>query len=84
MPELDGLEATRRIRRQPGAQPKVVALTANAMPSDRAACMDAGMDDYMAKPIRLEDLAELLNRLFPTGAQSRGREQSTASGADTG
>ena len=84
MPELDGLEATRRIRGQRGAQPKVVALTANAMPSDRAGCLAAGMDDYMAKPIRLEDLAALLNRLFPTVKQSRGRDQSAASGADTG
>jgi len=63
MPELDGLEATRRIRhRWPGAAgPRIVAMTANAMEGDREACLDAGMDDYLAKPIRPESLAEALS-----------------------
>jgi CheY-like chemotaxis protein len=61
MPEMDGLEATRRIRADgPGTQPRIVAMTANAMRGDRAACLAAGMDDYLAKPIRPEALAAAL------------------------
>jgi PAS domain S-box-containing protein len=86
MPELDGFEATLRIRAYAHAhmrpQPKVIALTANAMQSDRDACIAAGMDDYLAKPIRLDSLAALLERHFPTTPQ--GRDVSAASGADPG
>jgi CheY-like chemotaxis protein len=62
MPEMDGLEATRRIRA--GAadrQPRIVAMTANAMQGDREMCMEAGMDDYLTKPIRVERLVEALH-----------------------
>jgi PAS domain S-box-containing protein len=64
MPELDGLETTRRIRaRWPAdACPRIVAMTANAMEEDRDACFAAGMDDYVAKPIRPEELAAALAR----------------------
>jgi signal transduction histidine kinase/ActR/RegA family two-component response regulator len=59
MPEMDGFEATRRIAEQlPRAErPRIVAMTANAMDGDRERCLDAGMDGYIAKPIRVEELA---------------------------
>jgi CheY-like chemotaxis protein len=61
MPEMDGLEATRRIRaRWPDRDLRVVAMTANAMEGDREMCLAAGMDDYISKPIRPEALAEAL------------------------
>ena len=62
MPEMDGLEAARRINRRwpDGKRPRIVAMTANAMQGDREACLAAGMDDYMTKPIRVEALVEAL------------------------
>jgi CheY-like chemotaxis protein len=62
MPEMDGLEAARRIcaRWGPGERPRIVAMTANAMQGDREACLAAGMDDYLTKPIRVERLVEAL------------------------
>jgi CheY-like chemotaxis protein len=62
MPELDGFEATRRIRaEQPGHVP-IIALTAGALDGDRERCLVAGMDDYLAKPVRLEELAAALSK----------------------
>jgi len=65
MPVLDGLAATRRLRREfPAAQqPWVVALTASALVEDREDCAEAGMDDYLSKPVRAEDLAAALERV---------------------
>jgi CheY-like chemotaxis protein/HPt (histidine-containing phosphotransfer) domain-containing protein len=62
MPEMDGLEATRRIhgRWQPERRPHIVAVTANALQGERELCIQAGMDDYIAKPIRLEELSAAL------------------------
>jgi signal transduction histidine kinase/CheY-like chemotaxis protein/ligand-binding sensor domain-containing protein len=60
MPEMDGLEATRHIRKEFSEQPVIIALTANAMQGDEEECRQAGMDDYLSKPIRLEDLISLL------------------------
>jgi len=62
MPEMDGLEASRRIaaKWQPGERPRIVAMTANAMAGDREMCLAAGMDDYITKPIRVEQLVEAL------------------------
>ena len=64
MPEMDGLEATRRIaaRLRGEAGPKIIAMTANAMQGDRKACLAAGMDDYITKPIRVEALVQALER----------------------
>ncbi|MGC1481811.1 MAG: response regulator [Chthoniobacterales bacterium] len=61
MPEMDGLTATRKIRESGNGVP-IVALTANAMPEDRKLCLNAGMTDYLCKPIRAEALAETIHR----------------------
>ena len=64
MPEMDGLEATRRIRaRLPDGSPRIVAMTANAMHGDREMCLAAGMDDYITKPIRVDQLVDALSRV---------------------
>ncbi|MDK3016808.1 ATP-binding protein [Pseudodonghicola flavimaris] len=56
MPELNGIEATRRIRAEADHQPVIIALTANAFDSDRAACLEAGMDGFLSKPVRRAEL----------------------------
>jgi len=70
MPEMDGLEASRQIcRRWPaGKRPRIVAMTANAMQGDREMCLAAGMDDYLSKPIRVNELVAALSRSAPTQA----------------
>src|SRR5204863_8520641 len=67
MPHLDGLDATRQIceRWPEKSRPRIVAMTANALPEDREACFAAGMDDYLAKPIHPEELGDALNRVHP-------------------
>ncbi len=66
MPEMDGLEATRRIIDQCGSdRPRIVALTADAMQGDRERCLAAGMDDYLTKPIRPDELAGALEQVVP-------------------
>jgi CheY-like chemotaxis protein len=63
MPQVDGLEATRRIRAAlGGGGPYIAAVTANATVEDRARCLAAGMNDYLSKPFRLEELSGLLQR----------------------
>jgi PAS domain S-box-containing protein len=66
MPEMDGLEASRRIRRDIPSerQPKIIALTANAMQGDREICMDAGMDDYISKPVKMHEIVAAIRRQF--------------------
>ncbi|MEY4094948.1 MAG: Autoinducer 2 sensor kinase/phosphatase LuxQ [Acidobacteriota bacterium] len=66
MPELDGLEVARRLvasQPQRDRRPWMIALTANAVEGDRAACLDAGMDDYLAKPVKRADLESALGRI---------------------
>jgi CheY-like chemotaxis protein len=63
MPEMDGFEATKLIRsweQNNGGRVKIVAMTAHAMNGDRERCMAAGMNGYIAKPIRLEDLIKAM------------------------
>ncbi len=62
MPVMDGLEATRLIRRTLAKQPVIIALTANTMDGDEQVCLDAGMDDYLGKPILLEHLMNKLEK----------------------
>jgi len=66
MPEMDGLEASRQIRHRISSdrQPKIVALTANAMEGDRERCLVAGMDDYISKPVKLHEIEAVIRRHF--------------------
>ena len=74
MPEMDGLEATRQIRLRVGdlGHPIIIAMTANAMQGDREECMQAGMDDYISKPVKLEILVERLE-LWASKPTSNGK-----------
>ena len=77
MPEMDGLEATRRIREDFPAdcQPYIIAMTAGAMQSDHERCLEAGMDEYVTKPVQLDQLRNFLNdfekRFVESGAKPR-------------
>jgi CheY-like chemotaxis protein len=66
MPVMGGIEATQRIRQIPAFQRlPIVAMTANAMLGDRELCMESGMNDYLSKPIRSDEIADLLRKMFP-------------------
>lgn len=72
MPEMDGLEATRRIRQLTDLQqPYIIAMTAHAMASDRDRCLEAGMDDYLSKPIRRDGVLEVLQRYAVQAERAR-------------
>ena len=77
MPEMDGYEATRAIRDPSSAvrnhDVPIVAMTANAMKGDCEACLAAGMDDYVPKPIKVQQLAAVIERNLPGGSQSQER-----------
>ncbi|GBO51728.1 sensory box histidine kinase/response regulator [Pseudanabaena sp. lw0831] len=64
MPKMDGLTATKLIRSRPlNSQMKIVAMTADAMPEDRQACFDAGMDDYISKPVTMAEIIRLVSNI---------------------
>ncbi len=82
MPEMDGLETTIHLRRELAAarQPRVIAMTANAMQGDREKCLAAGMDDYVSKPIRIEALVTALSKSRPiNGVQETETQVDTTS-----
>jgi CheY-like chemotaxis protein len=74
MPEVDGFEATALIRKMEGGSghTPIVAMTANAMQGDRERCLAAGMDDYVAKPVRQKDLQAVLDRWLGAHAHETG------------
>jgi signal transduction histidine kinase/DNA-binding response OmpR family regulator len=77
MPEMDGIEATRRIVAEMPDRPRIVAMTADAMQGDRERCIEAGMDDYVSKPIRPETLVDALERSAPREGSAIGGDQLT-------
>jgi signal transduction histidine kinase/DNA-binding response OmpR family regulator len=87
MPEMDGLEATRAIcaRWPVGERPRIIAMTAEAMQGDREACLAAGMDDYVVKPVSLDRLSRALRQCRPAGnrdaTSSEGPTDSSATAA---
>lgn len=79
MPELDGFEATQHIRTEEalsGKHTPVVGLTAQAMLGDREKCLEAGMDDYLSKPVTMEELQSMIDKWSPQHnlAQKSSRE----------
>jgi CheY-like chemotaxis protein len=80
MPVMGGLEATQRLRTG-GCRTHIIAMTANAMEGDRQLCLSAGMDDYISKPIKADDLYALLHRLSG-GTTVAGKAEAKAAGFD--
>jgi CheY-like chemotaxis protein len=72
MPEMDGIDATRQIHREwrKGERPRIIALTAGALPEERQACLDAGMDDLLHKPVVPAQLVQALERCRYSAAAS--------------
>jgi len=62
MPEMDGLQASRLLRQTLDKQPVIIALTANTMQGDKELCLEAGMDDYISKPVKLEEVIAKLKK----------------------
>ena len=71
MPVMDGLTATKLVRNFDTAQPFIIALTANALPDDKAACFDAGMDEFITKPIGKPELTTALSTYLESTKPSK-------------
>jgi signal transduction histidine kinase/CheY-like chemotaxis protein len=86
MPVMNGIEATREIctRYKPDARPRIVGLTANATDVDRAACLEAGMDDYLAKPIDRTRFLAVLDRLAAAAGRAAAEDGATMRDAPPG
>lgn len=90
MPKLDGLEATRRIRQLQASDPvfarriSIVAMTANAMPGDREKCLNAGMDDYIAKPVQPQKIQAVIESLGAKGSRTGPAESPALATAPSG
>jgi signal transduction histidine kinase/CheY-like chemotaxis protein len=84
MPDMDGLEATHFIVREwsPQQRPRIIAMTANAMKEDRDICLEAGMDDYISKPIRVDALVTALSKCHPVESEKEDRIQGTLNGIE--
>jgi CheY-like chemotaxis protein len=83
MPEMDGYEATAEVRRREagtGRHTPIIAMTANAMEGDRDRCLEAGMDDYVAKPVRMEQLRDTLLRWYVRGESTPSESKVSADG----
>ena len=80
MPEMDGLEATKAIRQRWPDGPKIIAMTASALEGDREKCMRAGMDGYLSKPARIEDLKSVL--VFAANSREKISNDALAHGVD--
>jgi len=82
MPKMNGLDATREIRRSVPAdrQPIIIAMTASVLPSDRLACIEAGMDDFISKPVSADHVRTSLERWLKQRASQR-ESASDAAGA---
>jgi two-component system, sensor histidine kinase and response regulator len=81
MPEMDGLTATRRIRKSEAARGghiPIIAMTAHAMAGDRERCLEAGMDGYVSKPVKKEDLLDAIQSFARNGGNVRRPNQSAA------
>ena len=66
---MDGLEAARLIRSEKVDQPYIIAMTAHAMKGDREVCLEAGMNDYVSKPVRMEELRSAILRGYGPGSK---------------
>ncbi|MBK7995733.1 MAG: response regulator [Blastocatellia bacterium] len=75
MPEMDGLTATREIRQNyTNHKPRIIAMTASVMQGDRENCLEAGMDDYISKPVKIEQLQAVLKRCYQLPTEKLARK----------